>query len=104
MSDFVQTANVRRSVRNLTTKIADVAALKTLVQGVIDTNAFLCMNHFVTGETYPGVSRGRLSFGFRVVYENPTTLKNMRKKDINMEIFRYVKLRVEIRSSKKIAL
>jgi hypothetical protein len=77
MSDFVQTANVKRSVRNLTTKIAGVASLNTLVQGVIDTNAFQCVNHVVAGETHPGVSRGTQSFGIRVVYENPTTLKNM---------------------------
>ncbi len=77
MADFVQKANVKRSVRTLTTKIADVATLNTLVQGVIDTNAFQCVNHVVAGETIPGVSRGTQSFGVRVVYENPTTLKNM---------------------------
>lgn len=44
MSDFVQTANVKRSVRNLTTKIADVAILNTIVQDVIDTNAFQHVN------------------------------------------------------------
>jgi len=77
MSDFIQKANVKRSVRTLTTKIADVATLNTLVQGVIDTNAFQCVNHLVAGETHPGVSRGTQSFGIRVVYENPTTLKNM---------------------------
>jgi hypothetical protein len=77
MADFVQKANVKRSVRTLTTQIADVATLNTLVQGVIDTNAFSCVNHVVAGETHPGVSRGTQSFGVRVVYENPTTLKNM---------------------------
>ncbi len=54
MSDFVQKANVKRSVRTLTTKIADVATLNTLVQGVIDTNAFQCVDHVVAGETHPG--------------------------------------------------
>ncbi len=77
MADFVQQANVKRSVRTLTTKIADVATLNTLVQGVIDTNAFQCVNHVVAGETVPGVARGTQSFGIRVVYENPTTLKNV---------------------------
>ena len=77
MSDFVQKANVKRSVRVITTKIADVATLNTLVQGVIDTNAFQCVDHVVAGETHPGTSRGTQSFGIRVIYENPTTLKNM---------------------------
>ncbi|GEM_PF-4001868 len=77
MSDFVQKANVKRSVRIITTKIADVATLNTLVQGIIDTNAFQCVDHVVAGETHPRTSRGTQSFGIRVIYENPTTLKNM---------------------------
>jgi len=77
MSDFVQKANVKRSVRTLVTKIADVATLNTLVQGAIDTNAFQCVDHIVSGATKAGVSRGTQSFGIRVLYENPTTLKNM---------------------------
>jgi hypothetical protein len=77
MADFVQKADVKRSVRTLTTPIADVATLNTLVQGVIDTNAFSCVNHTVAGVTQPGISRSTQSFGIRVVYENPTTLKNM---------------------------
>jgi len=77
MSDFIQKANVKRSVRTLTTKIADVAALNTLVQGVIDTNPFQTVNHTVAGVTFPGVVRGTQSFGIRVLYENPSTLKNM---------------------------
>jgi hypothetical protein len=77
MSDFVQKANVKRSVRTLTTPVADVATLNTLVQGVIDTNPFSCVDHVVAGVTHPGVSRGTQSFGIRVLYENPSTLKNM---------------------------
>ena len=77
MSDFVQKADVKRSVRVITTKIADVATLNTLVQGVIDANSFQCVDHVVAGETHQGVTRGTQSFGIRVVYENPTTLKSM---------------------------
>ena len=77
MADFVQKADVKRSVRTLTTPIADVATLNTLVQGVIDANPFQCVDHVVAGVTHPAVSRGTQSFGVRVVYENPSTLKNM---------------------------
>jgi len=77
MSDFVQKANVKRSVRVITTRIADVATLNTLVQGVIDANSFQCVDHVVAGETHPGVIRSSQSYGVRVVYEHPTTLKNM---------------------------
>ncbi len=77
MADFVQKANVKRSVRIIATPIASVAALNTLVQGVIDANSFSCVDHVVSGVTIAGVTRGTQSFGVKVVYENPTTLKNM---------------------------
>ncbi|MEI6293150.1 MAG: hypothetical protein WCP36_05680 [Methanomicrobiales archaeon] len=56
MVAIAQSANVKQSVRNLTTRIADVASLNTLVPEVIDTNAFQCVNHLVAGVTHPGVS------------------------------------------------
>ncbi len=77
MADFIQKANVKRSVRTLTTPIASVAALNTLVQNVIDTNPFNCVDHVSAGVTIPGVVRGTQSFGVNVLYENPTTLKSM---------------------------
>jgi len=51
MSDFVQKANVKRLVCTLTTKIADVATSNTIVKDVIDTNAFSCVDHVVSGVT-----------------------------------------------------
>ena len=77
MADFIQKANVKRSVRIIATPIASVAALNTLVQGAIDSNAFECVDHVVSGVTIAGITRGTQSFGINVVYENPTTLKNM---------------------------
>ena len=77
MADFVQKAVIKRSVRTITTPIADIATLNSLVQNVIDTNPFQTVEHVVAGVTIPGVSRGAQVFGIRVVYENPTTLKSM---------------------------
>ena len=77
MADFIQKANVKRSVRTIASPIASVAALNTLVQGAIDTNAFSCVDHVGAGVTIAGITRGTQSFGINVVYENPTTLKNM---------------------------
>ena len=51
--------------------------MNTIVQGVIDTNAFECVDHVVSGVTIAGVTHGTQSFGVNVVYENPTTLKSM---------------------------
>lgn len=70
MADFIQTANVRRSVRELTTPIPDVATLNTLVQGVIDTNAFQCVDFTRAGITVPGITRGTESYTVKVVYED----------------------------------
>ena len=53
MSDFIQKANVKRSVRTLTTPIASVAALNPLVQNVIDTNPFNCVDQVSSGVTIP---------------------------------------------------
>ena len=71
MADFVQNANVKRSVRTITTPIASVSALNILVQGAIDTNAFECVDPVVAGVTIAGITRGTQSFGINVVYENP---------------------------------
>ena len=70
MADFIQKSDVRRSVRTLATPIADLATLNTLVQGVIDTNAFQCVDYTKAGATVPGVSRGTESHTVKVVYED----------------------------------
>ena len=51
--------------------------MNTIVKGVLDTNAFECVDHVVSGVTIASVTRGTQSFGINVVYENPTTLKSM---------------------------
>ncbi len=75
MADFVQKTNVKRSVRTLATQIPDVAAMNSLIQNIIDTNPFQCVDYVRAGVTNAGVSRGNESYTARIVYENPTTLK-----------------------------
>ena len=70
MGDFIQKSDVKRSVRTLATPIADIATLNTLVQGVIDTNAFQCTDFTRAGVTVPGVSRGSESHTVKVIYED----------------------------------
>ena len=70
MGDFVQKANVKRSVRTLATPVPDISTLNTLVQGVIDTNAFQCTDYTRSGVTVPGVSRGTESHTVKVIYED----------------------------------
>jgi hypothetical protein len=70
MADFIQKANVKRSVRDLTTPIPDVATLNTLVQGAIDTNAFQCVDFTKSGVTVPGMTRGTESYTVKVIYED----------------------------------
>lgn len=70
MADFVQKANVKRSVRVLATPIPDVSTLNTLVQNVIDTNPFQCTDFVRAGVTVPGVARGNESYTAKIVYED----------------------------------
>ncbi len=70
MADFVQKSNVKRSVRVLAAPIPDVATLNTLVQSVIDTNPFQCVDFARAGVNVPGVSRGNESYTARVVFED----------------------------------
>ena len=70
MADFIQKANVKRSVRTLTTQIPDVATLNSLVQSIIDTNPFQCVDFVRGGVTNPGVSRGNESYTAKIVYED----------------------------------
>ena len=70
MADFIQKSNVRRSVRVLATPMPDVATLNALVQSVIDTNPFQCVDFARSGVNVPGVSRGTESYTARVVYED----------------------------------
>ena len=77
MADFVQKTNVKRSVRTLAAPIPDVATLNSLVQNIIDTNPFQCVDYVRAGVTNAGVSRGTESYTARVVYEDPATLKSV---------------------------
>jgi hypothetical protein len=70
MADFIQTANVKRSVRELNTPIPDIATLNTLVQGAIDTNAFQCVDFSRAGVTVAGMTRGTESYTVKVIYED----------------------------------
>jgi hypothetical protein len=70
MAEFIQKANVKRSVRDITTPIPDVATLNTLVQGAIDTNAFQCVDFIRSGITVPGMTRGTESYTVKVIYED----------------------------------
>jgi hypothetical protein len=70
MADFVQKANVKRSVRVLATPIPDITTLNTLVQNVLDTNPFQCLDFIRSGVSVPGVSRGNEAYTVRIVYED----------------------------------
>ena len=70
MADFVQKANVKRSVRVLATPIPDISTLNTLVQNVLDTNPFQCQDFIRSGIPVSGVTRGNESYTARIVYED----------------------------------
>ena len=70
MTDFVQSSETRRSVRKLTSPIADVAAFNSIVQSVITTNPFGCVAYMTAGETHPAVEKTKESYTAKIVYQD----------------------------------
>jgi len=70
MGDFVQTGNTKTAVRDLATPLADVTAFNAIIQSVLDTNPFACVEYLDAGVTVPGVVRGRESYTVRLHYED----------------------------------
>ena len=70
MGDFVQTGVTKTSVRDLATPFVDIAALDTVIENVLATNPFSCVDFEENGVTLPGVMRGRESYTVRVNYED----------------------------------
>jgi hypothetical protein len=70
MGDFVETGNNKTSVRALAAPIADVAAFAAIVESVLTTNPFGCIDYLDGGVTMNGVQRGRETYTVRVDYAN----------------------------------
>jgi hypothetical protein len=70
MGDFVQTGNTKIAVRDLATPIPDVTAFNAILQSVLDTNPFACVEYIDAGVTVPGVVRGREAYSVRVHWED----------------------------------
>jgi hypothetical protein len=70
MGDFVQTGITKTSVRDLATPFVDIAALDAVIESVLATNPFSCVDYEENGVTLPGVMRGRESYTVRVNYED----------------------------------
>jgi hypothetical protein len=70
MADFVQSANVKSAVRTLANPIADVATFNTIVQSVITTNPFACVEYMTAGETHPAVETTKEAYTAKFAYED----------------------------------
>jgi hypothetical protein len=70
MADFVQKANIKSAVRTLADPIADVAAFDAIVQSVIATNPFACVEYMTAGNIHAPVEKTRESYVAKLVYEN----------------------------------
>ena len=70
MADFVQSNETKSAVRTLAAPISDVATFDGIVQSVIATNPFGCVDYMTAGTTRPGVEKTREAFTARLVYED----------------------------------
>jgi hypothetical protein len=70
MADFIQTSNTRTAVRELAAPIADVATFAAIVQDVLDTNPFGCVEYVQGGVSHDGVEKNREYYNARINYED----------------------------------
>jgi len=70
MADFIETSNTKTAVRDLTVELPDITTFNTVVQTVIDTNPFGCVDYVYNGATHAGVEKNRESHTAKVNYED----------------------------------
>jgi hypothetical protein len=70
MADFVQKANIKSAVRTLANPIEDVASFDAIVQTVIATNPFACVEYMTAGVTHAPVEKTKESYVAKLVYED----------------------------------
>jgi hypothetical protein len=70
MADFVQSSETKNAVRNLAAPISDVTTFDGIVQSVITTNPFGCVDYMTAGTNHPGVEKTRENYTGRVVYQD----------------------------------
>jgi hypothetical protein len=73
MADFRQSSQSKNAVRDLAVPISDVATFESIVQSVIATNPFGCVDYMSGGVNHPGVEKTREHYTTRFTYENPAT-------------------------------
>jgi len=70
MADFVQSNETKNAVRNLAAPISDVTTFDGIVQSVITTNPFGCVDYMTAGTNHPGVEKTREAHTVRVEYQD----------------------------------
>jgi len=70
MADFVQSNETKNAVRTLAAPISDVTTFDGIVQSVITTNPFGCVDYMTAGTNHPGVEKTRENYTGRVVYQD----------------------------------
>jgi hypothetical protein len=69
MADFVQSNETKSAVRVLAAPVPDVATFDGIVQSVITTNPFGCVEYMTAGITHPGVEKVRERYTVRCTYQ-----------------------------------
>ena len=70
MTDFVQTNETKRSVRTLTTPIADIATFNSIVANLIANNPLGCVSYMSAGVSHPGIEKTKEAHTVRIIYQD----------------------------------
>jgi len=70
MADFVPSTQSKNAVRDLAVPISDIATFESIVQSVIATNPFGCVDYVSSGKNRPGVEKTRERYTVHYTYED----------------------------------
>ncbi|HVP96733.1 hypothetical protein [Methanoregula sp.] len=70
MTDFVQTNEIKRSVRTLTAPIEDIATFDSIVASLIANNPLGCVPYMSAGMSHPGMEKTKEAYTVRIIYQD----------------------------------
>jgi hypothetical protein len=70
MTDFVQTNEIKKSVRTLTTPIQDIATFNSIVNSLIADNPLGCVSYMSSGVSHPGIEKTKEAYTVRLIYQD----------------------------------
>jgi len=71
MTDFIQSSQSKNAIRTLPAPIPDVETFNSIVESVLATNPFECVQYLSAGTVKPAVEKTRERYTIRFSYQEP---------------------------------